>query len=264
VEPLKPLEPSSWKPLPAESATAGDTGVCHEIFSEPRLKIDACLETPAKLTVNILFRVSNKTVTAIFDTREKEAFWERLWFSNGEPMLTEQEQGLIQDWLKTSGGAVPWFSPATDISQENSARVRKLLDFLANFLEPDTPMPPFERQSSRSRFKFRLGSTYTMICDAVGLKRQALFSAGAQKRVMNILVGDPDTRCRGRCGAGCQQWGQWNANQYTQECLNHDVCRDETGEQFGPCEDEFWIAAYGYVFAPDCPPLPQPLHPRFP
>ena len=92
-----------------------------------------------------------------------------------------------------------------------------------------------------------------MICEWIGLERAATYSVAQELVSLVVKVGDSETRCRGRCGLGCWQLYQWRPNQYTQECLNHDVCRDMTNGNFGECKDEFWIAALGYVSAPDCP-----------
>jgi cysteine-rich repeat protein len=55
-----------------------------------------------------------------------------------------------------------------------------------------------------------------------------------------------DSVCRGRCGAGCSWWDE----DYTWDCLDHDVCLDYSSD----CDDEFNEAAddWAATFAPLC------------
>jgi cysteine-rich repeat protein len=55
-----------------------------------------------------------------------------------------------------------------------------------------------------------------------------------------------DSQCRGRCGMGCN----WFDNDYTWDCLDHDVCLDYSNQ----CDEEFNEAADDWVatLAPLC------------
>jgi hypothetical protein len=57
-------------------------------------------------------------------------------------------------------------------------------------------------------------------------------------------------QCLGRCGPGCG-----TVQRITRECLNHDLCRRETGLNQGPCGDEWLAAGDSLLFAPDCASL---------
>lgn len=86
------------------------------------------------------------------------------------------------------------------------------------------------------------------ICSSRGQNRKGFFHDGAQNRSVSALVGDPKTRCRGRCGVGCK-----GSARYTQECLNHDLCKETTGDNLGVCSGEFFAAAAGFLAAEVCP-----------
>ena len=92
-----------------------------------------------------------------------------------------------------------------------------------------------------------------MICDSIGKKAKASYSMYGLTVSSVVMVGELSTKCKGRCGAGCNQPLQIRVNVYTQECLDHDVCHAENGVQLGVCKDAFWKAAYGYLNAPNCP-----------
>lgn len=72
----------------------------------------------------------------------------------------------------------------------------------------------------------------------------AIFSAGGVCRAESTPYGD--SVCRGRCGAGCN----WFDEDYTYDCLDHDVCLDYSND----CGDEFNDAADDWVatLAPLC------------
>ncbi len=97
---------------------------------------------------------------------------------------------------------------------------------------------------------------YTMICDWIGHDVMANHTAAGNSYQNTVRVGDRDQECRGRCGAGCDRaWYVWS-RQYTQECLNHDVCNDTVGTQLGECQDEWIAASGGYMSAPNCENAP--------
>jgi cysteine-rich repeat protein len=65
----------------------------------------------------------------------------------------------------------------------------------------------------------------------------AVFAASGTCQASNTQYGD--SVCRGRCGMGCN----WFDNDYTWDCLDHDVCLDFSND----CDDEFTEAADDWV-----------------
>ena len=61
------------------------------------------------------------------------------------------------------------------------------------------------------------------------------------KKFYGIYSGPFSSRCKGRCGPGCNAFR--SRGQYTQDCLDHDVCCGRYGGcgngAFGSCADEF-------------------------
>jgi cysteine-rich repeat protein len=72
----------------------------------------------------------------------------------------------------------------------------------------------------------------------------AVFSSGSTCNAEPVSYGD--SVCRGRCGMGCN----WFDNDYTWDCLDHDVCLDHQND----CADEFTDAAddWAATMAPLC------------
>jgi hypothetical protein len=59
--------------------------------------------------------------------------------------------------------------------------------------------------------------------------------------------------CLGRCGSGCGGAPGAAIQRITQDCLNHDQCRRDTGSNTtAPCADEFRAAVDDFLSAPDC------------
>lgn len=73
--------------------------------------------------------------------------------------------------------------------------------------------------------------------------------------IVTAKVGDPNTGCLGKCGRGCDDTATpAGAFVYTQQCFNHDLCRDATGDNCGPCKDE-WNGAYDdWMYGYNCTP----------
>ena len=106
-------------------------------------------------------------------------------------------------------------------------------------------LEPLEQASLKAS---RSQRGFTMICQSIGHQRRGKYINGqGKKKSKTVPVGFKKSDCYGRCGAGCGQ-----SKQYTQECLNHDICNRETGENLGVCSDEFWAASDGWFNAPNC------------
>lgn len=119
---------------------------------------------------------------------------------------------------------------------------QKSLDYIA-----DLPLYESLEKLSKSSRKPRIKAGYTMICRSIGKKRRGYYHVDGKKYSKRVWVGRESSDCYGRCGSGCGA-----SSQYTQECLNHDICNRTTGENLGVCSDEFWAAADGYFGAPNC------------
>lgn len=115
-------------------------------------------------------------------------------------------------------------------------------------------MPLNERLSNYTSVKpFK----WTEICEKIGQKHTGQFTdINNQEFSLSAMVGEKSSRCFGRCGFGCGVPFD-NKNRYTQECLNHDLCNRELGENMGPCKDEYWAAADGYLNAKICEKKPK-------
>ncbi len=94
---------------------------------------------------------------------------------------------------------------------------------------------------------------WTPICDQIGTLQEASFKANGENFTIQRIIGDPKSKCAGRCGTGCFQAMQKVNRRYTQECFNHDMCHRIVGTIFGECADEFWAAVNGYSSALSCP-----------
>ena len=98
---------------------------------------------------------------------------------------------------------------------------------------------------------------WTEICEKIGQDHTGEFTDEAETLfTMTARVGEKSSRCFGRCGFGCGVPFD-NKNRFTQECLNHDLCNRELGENMGPCKDEYWAAADGYLNAKICEKKPK-------
>ncbi len=104
-----------------------------------------------------------------------------------------------------------------------------------------------EYQSFFSEFK---AASFEQICHLRGKKHHGFYSVGKVTYRGEATVGDPNSRCYGRCGPSCGILLYREV--YTQECFEHDLCNRREGTQLGVCEDEFWRAADGYLSAWSC------------
>lgn len=92
---------------------------------------------------------------------------------------------------------------------------------------------------------------FRSICYSIGNRQTAHYHVNNRLTSRTVVVGDAKTECFGRCGRGCAQ-SPHDRNQYTQECLNHDLCFHETGQNLGVCTPFFFKAVDGFLLAPDC------------
>jgi hypothetical protein len=190
-----------------------------------------------------------------------DSYWQRLWFSEGSQSLTALQQMVLRNALLV--GLEHYLVTPSRPSPNEMDRAKLVVDFLANFLQAGTVLPPFDRSVDlpKSARGSVIGSEmkwykWNSICSSVGQPHEATFTIEDEIKTVTMVVGEIETKCRGRCGTGCGQYGQWRHNQYTQECFNHDACHSTTGEQLGPCAEAFWAATASYTSAPDCTEQP--------
>jgi hypothetical protein len=95
-------------------------------------------------------------------------------------------------------------------------------------------------------------SFHQSLCHKIGQSVQGIYiDQSGQRVVQSTILGSPELGCPGRCGPQCGL-DRINRSQYTQECLNHDLCRRTLGKYLGPCSREFWLAVHSFFFAPNC------------
>ena len=87
------------------------------------------------------------------------------------------------------------------------------------------------------------------------------YTLGSQRVSTRVAVGpcyNEANRCLGRCGRGCRSTSvagfsnPGRVQRFTQDCLDHDLCVDRTGDALGACTDEFLAAVDDFLLAPDC------------
>lgn len=93
------------------------------------------------------------------------------------------------------------------------------------------------------------------LCSATGDRVSGSFTVGAKPFQKTVALGpcyNEANACLGRCGPGCDAPPAVRVQQFTQDCLDHDLCTQKTRQIFGPCTDEWIAAADDFFFAPDC------------
>ncbi len=98
--------------------------------------------------------------------------------------------------------------------------------------------------------------TITSLCASTGKRVKATYTTETRTLSETLLVGpcyNAKNECIGRCGIGCGVLGSGLSQQFTQDCLNHDLCRLRTGANVtAPCDDEFVSASDDFFVAADC------------
>jgi hypothetical protein len=87
------------------------------------------------------------------------------------------------------------------------------------------------------------------------------YTLGSRRISRTVVVGscyNAASECLGRCGRGCRSTevaGYANPDtvqRFTQDCLDHDLCVQRTGDNLGECLDELLDAVDDFLRAPDC------------
>lgn len=137
----------------------------------------------------------------------------------------------------------------TDVSNPANAHALSLLWKTTELMVEFPPGIP-----AQGRTTFDATKAVTKLCNYVGRSRTAYWDNAVQTRFKNFIVGGHGV-CKGHCGAGCPvtpPGGGSPAYNYTQDCLNHDACHTEEGQQLGVCKDE-WLAAADDFLSSACP-----------
>ncbi len=159
-----------------------------------------------------------------------------------------QEIQQIRDWL-LAHGKIEQYSLIHFFTQ---LPANESLDPLTDDRSGEIPWPlnnPANDQDQKiAKEKKRI---FNLLCHKLKQKHTAYYTINNEFRTALVTVGDPQTQCIGRCGFGCPK-KKTHPTQYTQECLNHDLCHRQTGENLGICSPHFWRAVDSYLFAPNC------------
>lgn len=93
------------------------------------------------------------------------------------------------------------------------------------------------------------------LCAQTGQQRTGRYDVPGKNHTETVQLGpcyNSNNDCMGRCGPGCTFPPISTIQVFAQDCLNHDLCKRKTGNNFGPCQDEWNAAADDYLFGRDC------------
>jgi len=226
----------------------------------------------ADSSVNVQITINQKQFTAYFV--EDTARIECISINTGEPakLLNEDVEFLKRLYLSL------YRNLDKDIWVQN--RLGRFIAYLINFHPineyfDNEPLTEHEKEDQRATESILKSDAFQSICDEIGNTIQGVyvitryyqeqgFDCGTNAQIISLENGhhicleygkvayDEDP-CLGRCGPGCSDKYPLNGEkQFTQECLNHDLCAGATGKWMGPCACEFDKAKAGYFNAPEC------------
>lgn len=145
-----------------------------------------------------------------------------------------------------------YLSALDDEGTSLSRATAAAFDILAGMVPQDVDIPAIRPHAAPPPAAVA-PSSFSAICAARGTKRVGLFDDDKNVRYKVAgWVGSPSNSCLGRCGPGCTSGIAKHDRQYTQECLNHDLCSSKYNTWFGPCADEWTAAIDGYLQAKSC------------
>ena len=191
--------------------------------------------------VTVVFTTADRELSVVVDSAAKRAtFFGRSLQSGRAATMRDFDRIWLKEVVhlfQTKYEAIDKFSSET--SRDALITLLKVVELLSA-IEVGRDLD-FEVSAPQNR-------AWTSLCSQLGRSRQAFWDNDVQTRFKNFIVGGHGV-CKGRCGAGCP----WFADPaYTQDCLNHDACAGEEGQQLGVCSDEWNAAADDFLFAPDC------------
>ncbi len=127
------------------------------------------------------------------------------------------------------------------------------VDALLSILNLLEGYPPGEFLNILNEVKKKNDEGWESLCDQIGNTRRGIYIIGDTYHIEEEEIGPcASGDCFGRCGPDCGLPPNPLVQRFTQECFNHDLCARATGEWFGPCTEEWSIAAPGFLFATDC------------
>lgn len=204
------------------------------------------------LTERVIYKTGNKllslrlspTKTFYIGLTSKNSV-ESAWFyvyENEKKQFTTAEKKALKKWIEEN----------PDAFIEASHSVQRFLSFILDFMPANEEVKDYQASFFESLVDDKPKNPFSMICEEIGKPRKTTFTRAKTDVEVELIVGQRGTKCRGRCGTGCWQFGQSMTNQYTDECFTHDACTTTEGSILGECEDEFWAASDGYFDAPNC------------
>ncbi len=134
----------------------------------------------------------------------------------------------------------------SSLAKDNVPKIIQLyiMDFLpTNEKIPQIVFPKYSPSENEERIK--------SYCHRIGKNTSAFYTDGLKIKFTRAIVGEEKTECFGRCGTKCKSWYE-SRNIYTKQCFVHDVCHRGTGQQLGPCLDEFISASDDFLQGPKC------------
>lgn len=218
-------------------APAQAAPLCRITIDQPRLHLEECGEGSKELSLRIGEKMPF-ALRAVFSAGVGERLFDRLAPLEKSRALRRSDQALLRAALASPSAA------------GRSAEARSLLKFLSSFAKAGFEPHAVDLRSLPSRRRPQGFAQMHILCERLGRPATGYFTARGQAWRQTMVVGSHD--CTGKCGQGCAPDGRWDQGTYTQECFNHDLCVDMTGENMGDCEDEFWAAADGFLNGPHC------------
>jgi hypothetical protein len=166
--------------------------------------------------------------------------------------LTKKEHKLLQtvyEQLESS-----WQNPS-DIA----IKLLKSMDTILTMAPPGQSIDLMQRPLPEEE-SLITSQAISMMCQERGKCGYAFYSDKKGAHSVKAVVGDPASKCLGRCGSGCSGTSN-NKRVYTQECLNHDICIGIVGTGYlgnklygkkNQCKDEFNAAIASYSRGESC------------
>lgn len=216
------------------------------------VNVSAFEQDDSNIKIVITFTKSKKTIVSQIDYLNKNLKIDSFLKDNGPAAVTKGDIILIKMLGKKF--------------HEDEIANPKLADALSNLLGFLSEAPPnivIKINTSKAgsvQKQDLLNSDISALaidslCDEEGKSVTASYTVRRKPLRETVEVGpcyDEANECLGRCGPGCDAPPATRVQRFTQDCLDHDVCTQNTGQIFGVCTDEWIAAADDFFFAPDC------------
>lgn len=184
-----------------------------------------------------------KKVEVVIDRAAGSLSMKSFWASNGEIAKLDIYDIMTAYFLTEGMG-----QPASDLEETILSTLNMLSDARAGIALSNVVRLESAKVSDNK--------SITSLCGRAGAQVDATYDTKQGSITEKILMGpcyNQGNDCLGRCGLGCGVPGSKLVQQFTQDCLNHDVCRLRTGANTQPpCDDEFFAASDDFFAASDC------------